>query len=92
MRHDGFIGQTSPEQQEVVEVMAKKSFYEIITQQDGELPRGTKVHIYQNKTVVKNGKGVVLFTFDGTPAELAKRLIDRVSKVSVVIEDSPTST
>lgn len=69
-----------------------KSFYGVITQQDGELPRGTKVHIYQNKTVVKNGKGVVLFTFDGTPAELAKRLIGRVSKVSVLIEDSPTST
>lgn len=92
MRYDGFVGQTSPEQQEVVEVMAKKSFYGVITQQDGKLPQGTKVHIYQNKTVVKNGKGVVLFTFDGTPAELAKRLIDRVSKVSVVIEDSPTST
>lgn len=91
MRHDGFIGQTSPEQQEVVKVMAK-SFYGVITQQDGELSRGTKVHIGPNKTEMKNGKGVVSFTFDGTPADLLKQLIGRVSKVSVLIEDSPTST
>ncbi len=65
--------------------MAKKSFYGVITQQDGELPRGTKVYIGPNKTEMKNGKGVS-FTFEGTPAELLKQLIGRVSKVSVVIE------
>ncbi len=71
-------------------VMAKKSFHEVITRSN--LPRGTKVYIGPNKTEMKNGKGVVSFTFDGTPAELLKQLIGRVSKVSVLIEDSPTST
>lgn len=66
--------------------MAKKSFHEVITRSD--LPRGTKVHIGPSKTEVKNGKGVVSFTFEGTPVELAKQLVGKMSSLSVVIEPS----
>lgn len=70
--------------------MAKKSFYGVITSAD--LPRGTKVHIGPHKTEVKNGKGVVTFTFEGTPTELAKQLIGKVSSLSVVIEQDSTGS
>ena len=66
--------------------MAKISIHNTITRLD--LPRGTKVHIGPNRTEVKNGKGVVSFTFEGTPAQLAKQLIGKTSSLSVVIEQN----